>query len=235
MIKNYIFELDQSLLMIDNQKFLKLYYQGIGKVFEKENIKAEEGLKHIYKVLMILLNNNGQQTNETLFWNYMKKVFPNLQAEPFVNYYENDYNLIKKDVDNNPYPRLIIKELNKKGYKVVIATNPLFPKIALVKRLEWAGIKEKDYAYISTYENSTYCKPKKEYFLEIINKLNLNIQESIFIGNDITDDFSDLPSDLKTLLVTDYLINNENKEINIESLTIKELYQRIKLLPKLYS
>ena len=39
------------------------------------------------------------------------------------------------------------------GYKVVLATNPIFPAIATESRMRWAGLAPEDFDYYTTYEN----------------------------------------------------------------------------------
>ena len=42
------------------------------------------------------------------------------------------------------------------------------------------------------------------------------------IGNDVDDDFKDLPEEMNKILITDYLINRNNKEHGILNMTLKE-------------
>ena len=93
------------------------------------------------------------------------------------NYYDKEYILAKSATKPNPYANLLIKELKSKGYNLILATNPLFPRIATLNRIKWAGLDENDFTLITTYENSHFCKPNLKYYEEIINKLNLNKDE----------------------------------------------------------
>lgn len=72
--------------------------------------------------------------------------------------------------------------------KTVLAINPIFPRSAVESRIGWAGLDVSDFEYITTYENSWYCKPNPEYYNEILSKLNLQSGECPIVGNDVTED-----------------------------------------------
>ena len=48
------------------------------------------------------------------------------------------------------------------------------------------------------------------------------------VGNDLSDDFSDLPNEMNKILITDFLINTKNLEINMPSYTLDEFLQHVK-------
>ena len=93
--------------------------------------------------------------------------------------------------------------------------------------MNWADLKYDDFKYVTTYENYTYCKPNRLYFEEILNKFNLKPTDCIMIGNDIDDDFNELPEGFDKIILTDYLINKDDKEINIKAMTLIEFYEYI--------
>ena len=88
--------------------------------------------------------------------------------------------------------------------------------------MRWAGLKEEDFIDITTYENCTFCKPRKEYFIELLNKHNINEEECIMVGNDLDDDFIDLPNGISKILITDYIINTNNKPIDMPHFKLSE-------------
>ena len=54
---------------------------------------------------------------------------------------------------------------------MVAATNPLFPKVATMNRLRWAGFDPEDFALFTTYEHYHYCKPNPAYYTEVLASL----------------------------------------------------------------
>ena len=120
-------------------------------------------------------HNNGELTNEEVFYNHFKsfhKDNTDTLLKKYEEYYNSDFIITKESTSLKKVAPLLIKELKEKGYNLILATNPIFPRIATLNRIKWAGLDPNDFMYISTYENSSYCKPNIKYYEEIINKLN---------------------------------------------------------------
>ncbi|MCR5720084.1 MAG: HAD-IA family hydrolase, partial [Lachnospiraceae bacterium] len=98
--------------------------------------------------------------------------------------------------------------------KVILATNPLFPRTAVLSRMGWAGVKEEDFEHITTYENSTYAKPNPGYYTEILEKINANPEECLMVGNDAVEDTAAKKAGIDVFILTDCLINPNNEDIN---------------------
>ncbi|HKZ40959.1 MAG TPA: HAD-IA family hydrolase, partial [Candidatus Hodarchaeales archaeon] len=84
-----------------------------------------------------------------------------------------------------------IKRALDYGYKVVIATNPLFSEIASDIRLQWAGLYrfKKQFSMVTTGNLIHHTKPHVEYYKEILAKLRVeNPRECLMIGDDPVND-----------------------------------------------
>lgn len=66
---------------------------------------------------------------------------------------------------------------------------------------------------ITTFDNSSFCKPNPEYYREILGKLGLEPEECLMVGNDVTEDMMTRELGMQVFLLTDCLINRENKDI----------------------
>jgi FMN phosphatase YigB (HAD superfamily) len=68
---------------------------------------------------------------------------------------------------------------------VAIATNPMFPRIAVEERLAWAGVpvEQFDYALVTTYENMHATKSHLAYYREILEKLGRRSGECLMVGD----------------------------------------------------
>ncbi|MFW6306827.1 MAG: HAD family hydrolase, partial [Bacillota bacterium] len=100
--------------------------------------------------------------------------------------------------------------------QLVLATNPVFPRRAIEERISWMGIEPDDFSLITTYENMHYCKPALDYYDEIIKKINLNPGECIMVGNDMQEDMVAGELGIKTFLITDYLINRTEEDLDCD-------------------
>jgi FMN phosphatase YigB (HAD superfamily) len=79
-----------------------------------------------------------------------------------------------------------------KGYRLVIATAPLFPRTAIMQRLEWAGITPDRYplSLVTTYENFHFTKPNPAYYAEILSQLGCPEGPIVMVGNSLSDDIA---------------------------------------------
>ena len=97
------------------------------------------------------------------------------------------------------------------GYDVALATNPIFPSIATRKRISWTGLSYDDFSLVTTYENSSYCKPNLKYYEEILNKLGYKPEECLMVGNDVVEDMIAKKLGMKVFLLPNCLINKNNE------------------------
>ena len=100
------------------------------------------------------------------------------------------------------------------AYRVALATNPLFPAVATLSRIQWAGLNPEDFELVTTYENSRFCKPNPDYYREILGKLKLDGEECLMVGNDVGEDMIARRLGMKVFLLTDCLINKDNADIS---------------------
>lgn len=97
---------------------------------------------------------------------------------------------------------------------MALATNPIFPMAATETRIRWAGLEPSDFILVTAYENSWYCKPNPAYYREILEKLNLEPEECLMVGNDVTEDMAAAKIGMNVFLLTDCLVNKEREDIN---------------------
>ena len=98
--------------------------------------------------------------------------------------------------------------------QIVLATNPLFPRIATESRIQWAGLDAADFAMITTYETSRFCKPNPDYYRDILQTLDVSAEECLMVGNDAAEDMIASELGINVFLLTDCLINRNNADIS---------------------
>lgn len=87
--------------------------------------------------------------------------------------------------------------------------------IAQCQRIKWSGLNEKDFAYITSYENSRYCKPNPSYYKELAQKINVLPNECLMVGNDTLEDmYAAKQAGMHVFLLTDCLINKQRYDIS---------------------
>lgn len=223
MKKVILFDLDGTLLPMDQEKFTNAYFYALLKKLAElgmpagtpEEQKALAGA--IWAGTKGMLRNDGSITNEERFFldfsTIMGKDISCLK-DKLDGFYQNEFNAVSAVCDKNPLIPQIISALKGRGYRVAVATNPLFPLRANERRLAWAGLSLSDFEYCTCYENSRFCKPKLEYYNDILNVLGVSASDCVMVGNDVSDDMPARELGMDVFLVTDYLLNSENRDID---------------------
>ena len=89
--------------------------------------------------------------------------------------------------------------------KVILATNPFFPSVAVRSRLSWAKIETECFDLITTYENSRFCKPNPAYYVEITEKMGIDPKKCLMVGNNEIEDIAAAQSlGMDTFYLNDY-------------------------------
>lgn len=231
MIKAVLFDLDGTLLPLNEEKFMKLYFGNLGKKFLPYGYHPEKLINAVLAGTTAMRENKGDKTNDVVFWPVFYSLIEGNHEfieNTFLDFYKNEFDLVKESVQPSIYPRMIIDHLKQKGYRVILATNPLFPRIATEKRIAWAGLEPGDFEYISTYENSKYSKPSLGYYKTIMEIHGLDPKECLMVGNDAYEDMACASLGSSTFLLTDCLNNHQHIDINIyKNGTMEDLYNYI--------
>ena len=179
---------------------------------------SEKLIKVIWEGTGGMVMNSGDAPNEEAFWKIFFDRYPERNDEErkvFDEFYVINFDEAKDSCGFNPESGKTIKSLKDKGYDLILASNPIFPRIAQEKRMRWAGVDPNDFSYITTYENSCYCKPNPGYYREILQNMELKPEECLMVGNDVTEDMVAASLGMKVYLVTDWMINKEGKDISV--------------------
>ena len=217
-MKAVLFDLDGTLLPMDQEEFTKTYIQLLSTTMEKYGYPPENMIKAVWMGVSAMVKNDGSTTNEEVFWKACGQLFDkDVRAdEPlFTAFYENEFENAKNVCGYNENAKKLVEECKKKGFHVILATNPIFPAVATKKRIQWAGLQPEDFELYTTYENIGYCKPNPQYYQEILNRIGVSAKDCLMIGNDVTEDMVAETLGMKVFLLKDCMINKENKDISV--------------------
>lgn len=215
-LKAVLFDLDGTLLPMDQDVFVKTYFGAISKKLAHRGYDPKELVSVIWQGTGEMIKNDGTNTNETVFWNTFKSIYGENYIKDlpyFDKFYEENFDDIESVCSLNPKSAETVYALKDKGLRVILATNPIFPKIATEKRIAWAGLSPKDFELFTTYENICCSKPNLKYYEEILKRTGLKADECLMVGNDVGDDMVAEKLGMKVFLLTDCLINKDNVDI----------------------
>jgi FMN phosphatase YigB (HAD superfamily) len=200
---------------MDTETFIGVYMAELGKAFN-DMTNPKLLLKNVMAATDVMISNEDYLTNEEVFMKEFERLTEGeiqVYKERFDSFYAKEFDNVKKAAMELPLIRECIKLLKEKHYDMAIATNPIFPQMAIHKRIEWSGLKKEDFSYISCYECCHYCKPSIHFYEEVLSELGKKPEQCIVVGNDVQEDLIAAKLGLQTFLITDNMINREDGKI----------------------
>lgn len=216
-LKMVLFDLDGTLLPMDQEAFTKHYFGLLAKKLALHGYKPEKLIDGIWKGTAAMVKNPGEKTNEAVFWDTFAALLGEhvRKDEPiFDQYYRTDFRNVKAACGFNPKAAETVSHVKALGLRTALATNPIFPAVATETRMEWAGLNKEDFELYTTYENACHCKPNPAYYQDILEKLGVSGEECIMVGNDVKEDMVAQKLGMKVFLLTDCLLNKDNADIS---------------------
>jgi HAD superfamily hydrolase (TIGR01549 family) len=134
-------------------------------------------------------------SNREVFWQVFteRTGLDRDEAEAFFNrFYEESFPSLRSVTQLRPCAAQIIGRALAEGYRVAVATNPLFPLRAIEQRLAWAGVPVEDYdfALVTSYENMHTTKPNPAYYEEVLEQIGAAPDSTLMVGDDWKNDVS---------------------------------------------
>ena len=216
-IKAVLFDLDGTLLPMDYDGFLQLYFGNLAKRMAKYGYDPDELVKNIWTGTKAMVMNDGSCMNETRFWDLIAGIYgvDVLQDKVlFDDFYREEFIKAKVACGFEPMAKETVELVKKLGMKTALATNPIFPMIATRQRMDWAGLKKEDFELCTTYENIGVSKPNPAYYTEIAKRLDVAPEECLMVGNDVAEDMVAAKAGMKVFLLTDCLLNKKEEDIS---------------------
>jgi HAD superfamily hydrolase (TIGR01549 family) len=231
MKKAILFDLDGTLLPMDTEDFVQKYIQFIAADV-KHLVEPQTFVAALWQATHAMINNTDPElTNEMTF----EQTFLSLvqlekeQIWPtFERFYEEKFPELHVHTAPTTLARKIVETAVAEGYRVAIATNPVFPRLAIEHRMRWAQIDDLPFELVTVYEQSRFTKPHPQYYQSIADQLGLAPEECIMVGNDVQEDLSAGTIGMTTFLVFDYKIDRGEPVYPFDdSGTLEDLYNKL--------
>ena len=232
-MKTIIFDLDGTLLHMHIKLFTKIYFDEMAKLFSGI-LDKETLMQNVWISTQKMVQSVDSRPNRVVFTETYSQLINGDISDHlarFETFYRDGFNKTKQAIREKPVARQILSLLQQKGYRLILATNPLFPETAIHKRIGWGGMSPEDFTYISTYENSTYCKPELHYYSEILDKNSLDAEDCMMVGNDVEEDMIAGKLNMKTFLVDDQLIHRNGEILSDHRGSLEDFMDFARQLP----
>lgn len=186
----YIFvDYDGTLVKNSEEKFMKTYFSILSR-------KVKLPIEKIFNLVMdsIYEITKIEDPSKNLFERFLESISKKTGKSKdywyniFLDFYKNEFDELRNIINVNEKLTNFIKNSN---YKFIFASNPLFPEIAVKKRIDFANLSPENFFYIATMENSHYAKPNPKFFAEILEKIGVAADKCLMIGDTENDKASE--------------------------------------------
>lgn len=218
-ITTILFDLDGTLLPMDQDKFIKTYFGALARKLAPHGYDSNELTSAIWQGTAAMIKNNGEKLNKDVFFDVFRSYYgerADSEQYLFDEFYEQDFDRdVQHSCGYDPDAAWAIKQIKDMGFKVALATNPLFPSSATESRIKWAGLNKEDFEIVTTYDNSCHCKPNLDYYRDVLSAIGVSAEECLMVGNDVGEDMISERLGMKVFLLPRDLINKQGADISV--------------------
>lgn len=242
MYQAVFFDLDGTLLPIDTDAFMHDYFGLLARFFASVGCDPKKGLAGIKAGTdAMFAYDGGASSNSDRFWSvfgpFMAQQGEERDWQSLLDkFYATVFPTLQEGIQPNPLAAEVVACLHAKGYRLVLATNPLFPIEATEQRLGWTGVDTQAFERITAYHNSCYAKPSVAYYQENLELLGLSADKVLMVGNDLSDDGAAHACGCDLYVVTDHLIERPDAAVSLAETphgTMADLLSYVQALPSL--
>jgi FMN phosphatase YigB (HAD superfamily) len=188
-----LFDLDDTLLGNEMSNFVPAYLQALAK---RMAMVADPIV--LIKTLMAATHQMvaNPSPDKTLEEKFDAAFYPPLglirqEVQGIIDaFYAEDFPKLQGLTQLRPEAANVVQQLLERGDQAAIATNPLFPRTAILQRLSWAGLPadQVPFTMIPSYETFHFAKPNPAYFAEFLGQLGWPRIPVVMVGNDVESD-----------------------------------------------
>ena len=186
-----LLDLDDTLLETNMGAFIPAYFQALSKHLA-EYVQPEKMLPALMKGTELMLASEDpthtlQEVFEAYF--YPKLGVPKAQVNHVIEqFYDEIFPSIGSVTKKREGAVELVNWAFSKGYRVAIATDPLFPRKAVYHRIRWAGLDPERFELVSSFETFHFTKSHPAYFAEVLGRLGWPNDPVLMVGNDVDRD-----------------------------------------------
>lgn len=208
-IEGLLLDMDGTLLEIDLGSFLRRYFAALGPVLAEivgPSGNARLALDAVMQATEAMCAPHDGMTNQQRFNEEFHALTGMRLDEPVAAraieaFYRDSFPGLRAGEAPRPGGTEVLKAARESGMRVALATNPIFPRAAIVERLRWAGFEPAEFDLITCYENMSACKPAARYFKDTASQLGVDPTKCLMVGDDPVLDMAAGDVGMKTFYV----------------------------------
>jgi FMN phosphatase YigB (HAD superfamily) len=236
-VKTILFDLDGTLLPLRVDELLKPYFGALARHWAPVLPEPARLAEHVLASLEVMMRSaSPERTNAETYWAALSARTglgeDVLRGPRFEAFYRDVYpGLRALCADRLPGPgRALAVAALEAGHEIVLATNSIWPRVAIDERMRWAGVADLPWKLVTSLENMHFAKPHPGYYREICARLGREAGECVLVGNDVEEDaLAGARAGLPVVLLTDWLENK--RDLPLEGLwtcTAADLIDRLR-------
>lgn len=186
-----LLDLDDTLLDTNMGKLIPAYFQALSKYLSSK-VSPEVMLPALMAgTNLMLVSQDPAHTLQEVFENefYPRLGIPKTELTAEIDdFYDNIFPGLESVTKKREGARELVEAAVAKGDRLVIATDPLFPRKAIYHRIRWAGLDPRQFDLISSFETFHFTKSHPAFYAEILGRLGWPDGPVLMVGNDVERD-----------------------------------------------
>ncbi len=186
-----LLDLDDTLLDTNLEAFMPAYFRALA-----QHLINHAAPNTMLRALIAGVNlmNESEDPTRTLQEIFDSDFYPKLGVardeivELIEDFYDNVFPTLAQHTKQRPEAVPLIEWAMSCGYRIAIATDPLFPRKATYHRLRWAGLDPDRFELVSSFEHFHFTKTHPAYYAEVLGRLGWPEGPILMVGNDVERD-----------------------------------------------
>ena len=182
-----LLDLDDTLLDTNLDAFMPAYFQALSQHLAEHSAPGIMLRALITGVNRMNESQDPTRTLEEIFDAdfYLQLGIPKQDLVYILEeFYEDVFPKLAQHTRRRPEALPLIDWAYSRGYRIAIATDPLFPRKATYHRLRWAGFEPERFELISSFEHFHFTKTHPAYYAEVLGRLGWPEGPALMVGND---------------------------------------------------
>lgn len=208
-VQAVFFDLDGTLIDIDMPLFVAGYLRRLTEQMSAQADPARASRVLHQAVAAMFANTDTEKTLEAILYEVLQKEL-SMSAGDYLaalgRFCREGLDSLRPLVKGHPLSSQLIDISLARGWTVVLATNPIFPRAVVDARLDWGALDPEAFHYVTSYETAHFCKPSPAFFEELLERIEVPAQACLMVGNDVLHDLSASQVGIRTCLLTPWCI-----------------------------